>query len=499
MVMNTGAKFTFETGFTQDLQDTCRVIRDKGDHQGIKHGLRHRQRMNGHIEDFNGYFVENLETEHMGSLEAVVVTPSDPTPTCVLPLSALDSQLFLRFTAECLLVYTPCPGLDRAATSARLKAALAQALVPYYPFASRVRPCSGGSGLEVVCRAQGAVFIEAFSDRYTVRDFDKAPRTVTSWRKFLSLNVPDVLDGSPPLVVQFTWLNDGATAVGVGINHCVCDGGGLVQFLSYFAELASGKCPALQPTPVWNRHLLNPSPESPDRACPVILTEFNRVPDLCDFMTLVSSDLKPTSIKFDKRRLDELKHVARSMSPVSESSSYTSFEVLAAHVWRSWARAMAFPSNQILKILFSIDVRNRVKPGIPDGYYGNALVLGCAQSSTKDLVQKGLGYGSALVRSAKERVDSEYVRKMIKWVSESRENPYSVGVLIVTQWAGLGAERVDFGLGRLIHVAPIYVGRYCSLSPAYGERDALRVMMAVPTSAVDQFQYFLTASAASRL
>ncbi|KAI9102213.1 hypothetical protein K1719_023723 [Acacia pycnantha] len=379
---------------------------------------------------------------------AVVITPADPTPACALP------------------------GLNRGATSARLKAALAQALVPYYPFAGRVRPRSGGSGLEVVCRAQGAVFIEAFSDRYTAGDF-----------------------GSPPLVVQLTWLNDGAAALGVGINHCVCDGIGSAEFLNYFAELASGKCPALDPKPVWNRHLLSLSPSirSPNRACPTTLTKFNRVPDLCDFMTRVTSDLKPTSIIFDRRRLNELKNVAWSMSPLSESS-YTSFEVLAAHVWRSWARALGFPSNQILKLLFSINVRNRVKPCTPEGYYGNAFVLGCAQSSTKELVQKGLGYGSGLVRSAKERVDNEYVREVIERVSESRASPDLVGVLIVSQWSRLGLERVDFGAGRPVSVGPICCDRYCLFVPVNNERDAVKVMVAVPTSAVDQYQYFLGAS-----
>ncbi|KAH0883668.1 hypothetical protein HID58_059764 [Brassica napus] len=47
----------------------------------------------------------------MGSLvnvkEATVITPSDQTPSSVLSLSALDSQLFLRFTIEYLLVYSP--------------------------------------------------------------------------------------------------------------------------------------------------------------------------------------------------------------------------------------------------------------------------------------------------------------------------------------------------------------------------------------------------------
>ncbi|KAF7816500.1 taxadien-5-alpha-ol O-acetyltransferase-like [Senna tora] len=390
---------------------------------------------------------------------AVVISPSEPTPSCVLPLSALDSQLFLRFTIEYLLVYKPSPALDHLATSARLKSALAKALVPYYPFAGRVRPRPGpdASGLEVLCRAQGAVFIEAFSDRYTANDFiDKAPKTVTHWRKFLSLYTQDVLKGSPPLVVQLTWLNDGAAAVGVGINHCICDGIGSAEFLNYFADLASGKSPA--PKPVWNRHILSPRPIRPNKPSPIILPEFNPVPDLCNFMTRVSTDLKPTSITFDRRRLHELQqNAARSASQLSESHSHTCFEVLAAHVWRSWARALGFPSNQRVKLLFSINVRNRVKPGIPEGYYGNAFVLGCA-------------------------------------VSERKGCPESVGVLIVSQWSRLGLERVDFGAGKPVNVGPVLCDRYCLFLPVNNQREAVKVMLAVPSSAVDHYQYLLTAT-----
>ncbi|XP_027336653.1 taxadien-5-alpha-ol O-acetyltransferase-like [Abrus precatorius] len=422
--------------------------------------------------------------------EAVVVTPSEPTPSGVLPLSALDSQLFLRFTIEYLLVYRPAPGLDQIATASRFKAALAKALVPYYPFAGRVRARPDGPGLEVVCRAQGAIFIEAFSERYTVNDFQKAPKTVTQWRKLLSLYVTDVLKGSPPLVLQLTWLADGAAAVGIGINHCICDGIGSAEFLNYFSDLASGKRAGGNPTPVWDRHLLNPPPATTNRANPAIHPEFNRVPDLCGFMNRVTSGLKPICIVFDERRINALKTVARRTCKLGESS-YTSFEVLAAHVWRSWARALGFPANQTLKLLFSVNVRNRVKPGLPEGYYGNAFVLGCAQSSARELGERGVGFGSGLVKRAKERVDSEHVRRVAELVSESRASPDSVGVLILSQWSRLGLERVELGMGKPLHVGPICCDRYCLFLPVTGEWESVKVTVAVPTSAVDSFHRFL--------
>ncbi|KAG8501391.1 hypothetical protein CXB51_003451 [Gossypium anomalum] len=428
--------------------------------------------------------------------EATIVTPSEPTPTGVLSLSALDSQLFLRFTIEYLLVYKPHPASDPRATTARLKAALAKALVPYYPLAGRVRASSAdpSTGLEVVCRAQGALFIEAVSD-LNVHEFDNAPRFVTQWRKLLSFHVADVLKGAPPLVIQLTWLKDGNAALGVGFNHCLCDGIGSAEFLNSFADFASTSQSKFPPNPIWDRHLLNPPPFKPstdNNNSSSSHPEFNRVPDLCGFMSRFSNErLVPTSFIFDKTSLNELKKIVFSTSRVGESN-YTSFEVLSAHIWRSWARALNLPSNQILKLLFSINVRERVKPSLPRGYYGNAFVLGCAQTSVKDLTEKGLGYAAMLVKRAKEQVDGEYIKSVVESVSQEGASPDSVGVLILSQWSRLGLEKVELGgMGKPIHVGPICCDRYCLLLPVFNQTDAVKAMVAVPTTAAHRYEDLL--------
>ena len=424
------------------------------------------------------------------------MAPSETTPSRVLALSALDSQLFLRFSIEYLLVYESRSGSDdHGVTAERVKAALGRALVPYYPMAGRVRLGSGGSNLEVVCRGQGAVFIEAVSD-LAVTDLERAPRQVNQWRKLLSLYVEDVLRGAPPLVVQLTWLADGGAALGVGINHCLCDGIGSAEFLNAFAEVAAAGRRGIsefKPKPVWNRHLLDPKPtqlEPPLSNHP----EFNSVPDISGFVTRFSQEtLVPTSITFDRQSLNELKQLASSTGRPSESPSYTSFEVLSAHVWRSWARALNMPSNQSLKLLFSVNIRNRVKPSLPPGYYGNAFVLGCAQTTVKEITEKGLPHVCWLVKRAKERVGDEHVRRVIDMVSgESRASPDSVGVLILSQWSRLGLERVDFGMGRPVNVGPICSDRYCLMLPVSDQTDAVKVTVAVPTSTVDQYLHLLT-------
>ncbi|KAI3799942.1 hypothetical protein L1987_35248 [Smallanthus sonchifolius] len=425
---------------------------------------------------------------------AVLVAPSDPTPTHVLKLSAVDSQLFLRFTIEYLLIYQ-FNGVDREAVTGRVKDALARALVPYYPLAGRVRARQDGSCLEVVCRGQGAVFIEATAD-FTVSDFEKAPRYVIEWRRLLALQVADVLKGAPPLVVQLTWLSDGAAALGVGFSHCICDGVGSVEFLNLFAKLATGRrsgaTATFKPKPIWQRHLLDPTSFKHEASQH---PEFNQVTDRCKFMTRFAPDqLTPTSVTFDEWRVNELKNYITRTSQL-RLNSVTTFEALSAHIWRSWARALDFPPNQTLKLLFSIDIRHRVKPSLPTGYYGNAIVLGCAQTTARELTENGLAYAAELIKESKDRVNDNYVKSVVNSVSLNGEScvPDQVGVLILSQWSKLGLERVDFGIGRPVEVGPVCTDRYCILLPVHDQNRSVKVMLAVPSLAVDKYLDLLSA------
>nr|XP_043617839.1 alcohol acyltransferase 9-like [Erigeron canadensis] len=423
--------------------------------------------------------------------EAVLITPLDPTPSHVLKLSSIDSQLFLRFTIEYLLIYRPVRAVDRDMVVARVKDALARALVPYYPLSGRVRARPDGSCLEVVCRGQGAVFVESIGE-FKVSDFEKAPRHVTEWRKLLALEVTDVLKGAPPLVVQLTWLSDGSVALGVGFSHCLCDGIGSLEFLKLFAELATCHGLGFKPEPIWERHLLDPTPYTlPTSYHP----EFNRVTDHCRFMTRFNTDqLTPTSTTFHEKRLKELKNLAASTSRLSKSS-ITSFEVLSAHIWRTWARALAFPPQQTLKLLFSINIRNRVKPSLPTQYYGNAIVLGCAQTTSKELTENALGYATELIREAKNRVDDKFVREVVELVNlpRARQVPDSVGVLILSEWSKVGLENIDIGLGRPVQVSPVCTDKYCILLPVQDLSGSVKSMLAVPSVSVGKYEHLIRA------
>ncbi|KAK9124572.1 hypothetical protein Sjap_014174 [Stephania japonica] len=380
--------------------------------------------------------------------EITVITPSEATPSHVLPLSTLDSQLFLRFTIEYLLLYRPHHHHSRHHTAARLKHALARSLVPYYPLAGRLRP---------------------------------RPDSPSSWN-LLSLQVPDVvLSSLPPLILQLTWLHDGSAALALAFNHCIIDGIGTANFLNSFADLASGRSRLsdLRPVPVWDRHLV-PSLNAPTTARTTKTAshhhpEFLKVPDLWGFAARFDQEpLVPTSVVFDGKKISDMKNMALKYygtcnSKSKSKSSYTGFEVCEREGEGIWGG----PHHQEGGVL-----REWLRAGVRGGERRGGGGL-------------GVGRAAEAVRRAKDAVGEEgYVREVVEAVGAGA-CPDMVGVLVVSQWSRLGLDRVDFGMGNPVSVGPLCTDRYCLILPVFGQRDAVRVVVALPRSAVARYEYLV--------
>jgi shikimate O-hydroxycinnamoyltransferase len=132
-------------------------------------------------------------------VETTLVAPSEATPRHALWLSNLD--LAVPKTHTPLVYYYPkpaggegdgCPFFDPA----RLREALARALVPFYPLAGRLASGSGGR-IEIDCTGEGALFAVAradFSGDEVFQDFEPSPEA----RRLL---VPFAKSGEPPCVL----------------------------------------------------------------------------------------------------------------------------------------------------------------------------------------------------------------------------------------------------------------------------------------------------------
>jgi len=63
--------------------------------------------------------------------------------------------------------------------------------------------------------------------------------------------------------------------------------------------------------------------------------------------------------------------------------------------------------------------------------------------------------------------------------------------LVISQWARLGLEEVDFGEGKPLHMGPLTSDIYCLFLPVAGDANAVRVLLSVPETMVERFQYHM--------
>ncbi|KAL2249780.1 omega-hydroxypalmitate O-feruloyl transferase [Sesamum indicum] len=420
--------------------------------------------------------------------QPTLVHPITPTPHHTLYLSNLDDQKFLRFSIKYLYAFRK--SVDKQA----LKHSLSRLLVHYYPLAGRLRRCVEGDDhkLEIHCNGEGAVFAEANMDLSAEQFLELARKPNRSLRKLLyRVEAPGFLD-IPPLVIQVTSLRCGGMILCTAINHCFCDGIGTSQFLHAWAHMTNQSDSSELPIPPFHsRHVLKPrSPPQVTFSHPgftkIATDEFNSQtgPNISKY--LQSQPLVPVSITFSP---SQVLHLKRQCVP---SLKCTTFEVLASHTWRCWVKSLGLPLSIPVKLLFSVNIRNKLSNKMPQGYYGNGFVLACVGAKVKELVAPNLHNGVKLVQHAKSTITHDYIQSMVDLLEDKTIITDISTSLVISQWSKLGLEELDFGEGKPLHMGPLTSDIYCLFLPIIGESNATRVLVSMPESIVDKFEFYMT-------
>ena len=90
----------------------------------------------------------------------------------------------------------------------------------------------------------------------------------------------------------------------------------------------------------------------------------------------------------------------------------TTYEALAACVWR--CRTVAFGLHPDELVRFSSSVNGRGKPGfqLPSGYYGNVFAYPAVPAKAGELCENPLGFAVGLVKKGKPEMIGEYLKSM---------------------------------------------------------------------------------------
>lgn len=145
-----------------------------------------------------------------------------------------------------------------------------------------------------------------------------------------------------------------------------------------------------------------------------------------------------------------------------------------------------------MKLLFSVNVRRKLDPEIPEGYYGNGFVLACAQTTVKDLIYSNLHHAVKLVQEAKSRLTDDYVRSLVDLLEDKTVKTDLSASLVISQWSRLGLEDLNFGGGKPLQMGSVTSDIYCLFLPVVGDFHAVRVLVSMPESAVGKFEDYMT-------
>lgn len=188
----------------------------------------------------------------------------------------------------------------------------------------------------------------------------------------------------------------------------------------------------------------------------------------------------------------------RIKQPITEEleEHCTTFEVLSALAWRARTIALGISLNRAVRLIFAVDVRRALKPPLAEGYYGNALYLGCARSATaQEVVNGSLSRAVKMIKMAKLSVNDECVRSSISFLEMKRPFQKITDVQIcpedtyLSDWRWLGFHQVDFGWGN---PSIFWPGKFsfCPILilPPPERKSGITMFFCVPPSALKALQ-----------
>ncbi|XP_040379837.1 benzyl alcohol O-benzoyltransferase-like [Oryza brachyantha] len=388
---------------------------------------------------------------------AELVAPAMATPYEFKPLSDIDDQEGLRFYRSGIYLYRRCAARDGVDPAAVVRAALAEALVHYYPLAGRIVEASPGRKLLVECTGEGAVFVEAEAEMEVEELGVVTGPPVPRHEEFLCAAEGAYADGGvvgrPLLYFQVTRMRCGGFVLGIQICHCLADAAGVVQFLTAVSEFTRGVPGAPTVRPVWAREILSarrPPPSVVSRHHP----EYEPVPDAGRDKVSPADALVHRPFFFGRREIAAL----RALVPPALGSRSTRFDLIAAFMWRCRANALQYDAGDAVRVQFVVNARGRGRgrAPLPDGYYGNAFSFAVAESPAGELRRRPFAHALRLVVAAKARAMEEGHLQSVADLMAARGRPrFAVArTYVVSDITRSGIHDVDVGWGKAAYGGP---------------------------------------------
>ncbi|KAL8235021.1 hypothetical protein R6Q59_021121 [Mikania micrantha] len=366
-----------------------------------------------------------------------------------------------------------------------MKKALADVLVSFYPMAGRLDRDESGR-IVINCNGEGALFVEAEADS-SLDDFGEFTPSPEFRRLTPEVDYSGDISSYPLFFAQVTHFKCGGVALGCGVFHTLSDGLSSLHFINTWSDMARGLSVAIPP--FIDRTLLR-AREPPTLTHDHV--EYHPPPTMIT-TTQKSGSLSKSSTTMLKLTLEQL-NTLKAKAKNEGGPAYSTYEILAAHIWRCACKARGLSDDQLTKLYVATDGRSRLSPRLPPGYLGNVVFTATPVAKSGSLTSESLSNAAKLIHTTLTQMDNEYLRSAIDYL-ETQPNLsalirgpsyFASPNLNINAWTRLPVYDADFGWGRPIFMGPatiLYEGTIYVLPSPNNDRS---VSLAVCLDAKEQ-------------
>nr|CAB3457084.1 unnamed protein product [Digitaria exilis] len=433
-------------------------------------------------------------------VKSELVRPSEPTPRGALWLSNLDLAARNGYSPTVYFFRRPDDvgrrdddddddGQPPAGffSADVMRAALADALVPFYPFAGRLGGGREGRA-EIDCSAEGALFVVARSAA-ALDDLFESFAPSKGMRDMFVPAYDSAGPGAPLLLLQVTFFRCGGVALGTAMHHFVIDGRSAFNFIRTWAAIARGD-PAAAVTPSLDRTPLRARP------APTVLFDHTHeyggrrrtaTPTSGDITNKASAEEYASAIlRVTSSQVSALRTRA--------GGAVSTFRAVAAHVWRCACAARALSPDAESRLYTMVDMRGHLYPPLPDTFFGNAVARTSASALVGDLLSNPLGFAARRLSAATGHGD-QYARSVVDYLETNMAAAVPRGGMSgtdmrVISWLGMPSYDADFGWGEPALLAPalMYYTGFVYLMNCQGKEGGVAVAVALEPECMERFK-----------
>lgn len=264
------------------------------------------------------------------------------------------------------------------------------------------------------------------------------------------------------------------------MHHTLADGVSALHFINTWASIARGDT-TITP-PFFDRTLLKAHiPPSP---------KFHHIeydpPPFLKNPTSPSEFENISTATFDITR-EQLNTLKAKSKKDDETANFTTYEALAAHIWRCVSKARCLPDDQPTKLYIATDGRFRINPKLPLGYFGNALFTATPVTLSGDLQSEPLPSTVKRIQKALKQMTDEYLKSALDYLEVQSDltslvrgaSTFRSPNLNINNWRRLPLYGADFGWGRPIFMGPavvVYEGTIYMLASSNNDGGLLLIV-----------------------